>query len=638
MMVLGGTGRSPRRSRAWSGLVVALALQAGPARSQAPPPNIVLLQSDDHGWPYYGFMQRYLRAKVGVGELIAHPAGSTGYDDPAIVLPEDHMSSTPSSDCGVIDPECQTCTGANCTAPLHTFLTPALDSLAEGGMYFPVAHTPASVCRPSFASTLTGLYMGDYVLTGGRTTSPIVPELLPGFDDRGVALASSTYLTMVAGKWWGETFVQDDDLHRAKAPFDRDMPRGPTSASGARAILKPYQSGGPALEPVKDFIACARCTDPTKCRSPAFGADPDSTRLLPRATNCAPQPFFIMLSPSLPHQNPLTGEFCPLFPRDEGQCSQEPYRTHSQYCQYDPAFDLNGDGDHVDDADEFRTCDFVVNTMIRVSSNLHAEGRERESNALSASRDYYRWINVWDRVVDELLVYLKANDLLSTTVVLMVTDNSAGIPGSKRRFLENGYRSPIILYNPFAPAPASCGPGLPGCRGDFADSVDILATIRDFAGTASESCPPRGVTCSTGCCPAPRPDGQSRYGEGRSLRNPSSRACLYPPGFDEAKKPFYRQCLLDRSNTGSQSVKPDTSLALLAEVAEPSGAVHLCKLYTNNCATRGLFDLISDPYEQADLHGSLPSPAFCATEQANLELMLRYVVQQDGWLSCDGSQ
>src|SRR5262249_55595070 len=88
MLGLGGAGRRPRRSRAWSGLVVALALQAGPARSQAPPPNIVLLQSDDHGWPYYGFMQRYLRAKVGVGELIAHPAGSTGYDDPAIVLPE----------------------------------------------------------------------------------------------------------------------------------------------------------------------------------------------------------------------------------------------------------------------------------------------------------------------------------------------------------------------------------------------------------------------------------------------------------------------------------------------------------------------------------------------------------------------
>jgi hypothetical protein len=42
----------------------------------APPqgnPNIILIISDDHGWSYYGFMQRYLPERLERGELQIDP-------------------------------------------------------------------------------------------------------------------------------------------------------------------------------------------------------------------------------------------------------------------------------------------------------------------------------------------------------------------------------------------------------------------------------------------------------------------------------------------------------------------------------------------------------------------------------------
>jgi len=113
---------------------------------------------------------------------------------------------------------------------------------------------------------------------------------------------------------------------------------------------------------------------------------------------------------------------------------------------------------------------------------------------------------------------------------------------------------------------------------------------------------------------------------------------VFPPGFDDAKKSFYHQCLFDRDHLSSQSTAAGTGLALLAQVAEPSGTVHLCKLFRLTCGVQALFDLISDPYERKNLHNPPPYPAFCATEEANLEKILRYNAQQKGWLTCSDAE
>ena len=644
------------------GVVALAAAAASPAAAEAEPvppptpslarpvPNIVLIQSDDHGWPFYGFMQRYLRRKLAAGELDIvgdpdGPGGNLGYDHPEVVLPEDHVSSTPTTDCGVDDSPCQSCASGSsrpCTPPIHRLITPALDGLAEAGSYFPIAHTASSLCAPSLASTMTGLYIRDYRRSGFKVTSPVIPEWLPGFDERALPLDPKTYLTMAAGKWqYGGVHGEEDSQGSKKHPFDRDMPRrNPEGGSGVRKVILPLHPEGPALERIKDFIACATCEDRTKCALPLdINAEPDSDRLASRANSdaCAPQPFFIVLSPSIPHSNCLPNRFCPFFARDAGQCNEEPYKSYSTYCQYDPALDLDGSGTL--EGDEYPTCERLEQVLQQIDANLQVEGRALEAASLGRNTEYLRWINVLDRAVDELMVHLRAKGLADETVILSNTDNGYAVSvNSKGHFTENGYRSPIVFYNPLdPPLPASCGPGLPGCQADLAHSIDILATIRDLAGTADVECPPPGVECAD-CCPLPGPDGRSRYSEGRSLHSAGPRSCEFPPGIDKKSRQRYRQCLIGGRQRSSQSIAPGERWYLLAEVEEPGdpSKLHLCKLYQYGCSARRLHDLRFDPNEKINLWYYGRPGEFCWDERHSLEKIFRHALIQRGWHSdCD---
>ncbi len=72
----------------------------------AGPPNIVLIVSDDHGWRDYGFM--------------GHPHAKT----------------------------------------------PNIDNLAAESLLFTRGYVPSSLCRPSLASIMTGLYPHQHLITG----------------------------------------------------------------------------------------------------------------------------------------------------------------------------------------------------------------------------------------------------------------------------------------------------------------------------------------------------------------------------------------------------------------------------------------------------------------------------------------
>jgi hypothetical protein len=64
-----------------------------------------MIISDDHGWGFYGFMQRYLRERLARGEFQIDPTRfKEGYDHPEIVIPEDIVASSPIQDCGVDQP------------------------------------------------------------------------------------------------------------------------------------------------------------------------------------------------------------------------------------------------------------------------------------------------------------------------------------------------------------------------------------------------------------------------------------------------------------------------------------------------------------------------------------------------------
>jgi len=208
----------------------------GPA-SRSARPNIVLIISDDHHWGDYSFM--------------GHP----------------HIR------------------------------TPNLDRLAGESLTFTRGYVPSSLCCPSLASIITGLYPHQHKITSND------PPMPPGMVGRGFydtpeyrdgrevmnrhlesvptlprVLASANYLSLQTGKWW-------QGSHR-RGGFTHGMTRGERHGDAGINI------GRKTMQPIYDFIAHARRDD---------------------------RPFFVWYAPMMPHQahNPpqrLLNKYEPLAP------------------------------------------------------------------------------------------------------------------------------------------------------------------------------------------------------------------------------------------------------------------------------------------------------------------------------------
>lgn len=188
------------RNRAlWSVLVVTLTLT--PANA-APPPNIVLIISDDHAWTDYGFM--------------GHP----------------------------------------------TIRTPHLDRLARQSRTFKHGYVPSSLCCPSLASIITGLYPHQHKVTSNDP--PIPAGMKPGPFQKSDAflkgrevmsrhleavptlprlLAKQGYLSLQTGKWW--------QGHYRRGGFTHGMTKGQRHGDEGLAI------GRKSMQPIRDFIDTA---------------------------------------------------------------------------------------------------------------------------------------------------------------------------------------------------------------------------------------------------------------------------------------------------------------------------------------------------------------------------------------------
>ncbi len=107
-----------RRSVSFGVFLVVACWCGAAAAAPATQPNIIFIIGDDHPWPAYGFMKA-------IDDSGTFPTPTQHPDLPAIE-------------------------------------TPNLDRLANRGVVFPVGQTSATVCIPSFRSTLTGLYTKDF--------------------------------------------------------------------------------------------------------------------------------------------------------------------------------------------------------------------------------------------------------------------------------------------------------------------------------------------------------------------------------------------------------------------------------------------------------------------------------------------
>ncbi len=199
-------------------LLPCLLAAIGSARAAAPP-NVVLIISDDHGWRDYGFM--------------GHP----------------HVK------------------------------TPRLDRLASESLVFRRGCTPSSLCCPSLASIITGLYPHQHCITGNDPPQAGGADATPA--DRSAAflagreamsrhlenvptlprlLKEQGYLSFQSGKWWQGNFT--------RGGFTHGMTRGDRHGDAGLEI------GRQTMQPIYDFIATAQKQE---------------------------QPFLLWYAPMLPH-------------------------------------------------------------------------------------------------------------------------------------------------------------------------------------------------------------------------------------------------------------------------------------------------------------------------------------------------
>jgi arylsulfatase A-like enzyme len=183
---------------------VAVALGCGPRLTAAAgSPNVVLIISDDHGWPDYGFM---------------------GHE---------HVR------------------------------TPHLDRLASQSLTFKRGYVPSSLCCPSLATMITGRYPHQHRITSNDP--PIPPGMKPGEFQKSQAfrdgrevmnrhleavptlprlLVRKGYVSLQTGKWWQGDF--------RRGGFTHGMTKGQRHGDDGLDI------GRKTMQPIYDFVADAR--------------------------------------------------------------------------------------------------------------------------------------------------------------------------------------------------------------------------------------------------------------------------------------------------------------------------------------------------------------------------------------------
>ena len=193
--------------RRWFLFLLCSAITAKAA--DTPPPNIVLIVSDDHAWTDYGFM--------------GHP----------------HIK------------------------------TPNLDKLAAQSLTFRRGYVTSSLCCPSLATILTGQYPHQHRITSNDP--PITKDLPQGtprlkdpafksgretmnrFMDAAPSLprilGQHGYLSLQTGKWWQGNFK--------RGGFTHGMSLGDPD-SGGRHGDAGLEIGRKTMQPITDFIATAR--------------------------------------------------------------------------------------------------------------------------------------------------------------------------------------------------------------------------------------------------------------------------------------------------------------------------------------------------------------------------------------------
>ncbi len=156
-----------------------------------PPPNVVIILSDDHSWTDYGFMGH---------EIIE---------------------------------------------------TPHLDQLADSGVLFERAYVPTALCRPSLMTLATGRYASDHKISGNDPISrnpedrQYMIDRVKTMDTLAKLLGEQGYILHQSGKWWEGSYKDGG--------FTHGMTRGFPNKGGRHGDVG-LEIGRKGMTPVTEFI------------------------------------------------------------------------------------------------------------------------------------------------------------------------------------------------------------------------------------------------------------------------------------------------------------------------------------------------------------------------------------------------
>ncbi|MCP3915998.1 MAG: sulfatase-like hydrolase/transferase [bacterium] len=148
--------------------------------------------------------------------------------------------------------------------------TPHLDRLAAQGMVFERGYVPSSLCRPSLATIVSGLYPHEHGITGNDPPRGVDREQMlvhiDALETLPDLLAPAGYKSLQTGKWWEGSY--------RRGGFDLGMTHG-DPARGGRHGDEGLKIGRETMKPIFDFV--------------------DGSRE-------AGSPFFVWYAPFLPHR------------------------------------------------------------------------------------------------------------------------------------------------------------------------------------------------------------------------------------------------------------------------------------------------------------------------------------------------
>lgn len=422
--------------------------------------------------------------------------------------------------------------------------TPNIDSLAERGVRFERAYTPASPCSPARAALFTGLYPhNNHVEVNDRVLNPDVPTLASELGKAGYSLG-------YAGKW---------HVDRNTVPTDhgfegKDFPGYGYPASGG--IIEGLRFGGWRRKPLshyQEYLTQHGYENPRVLKA-FYGDNPgkqnqemyalqsgtlettfegmvseqtiELLRKFKGARDKESKPFFIWSNFWGPHTPCLI---------------PEPY-----YSMYDPEA-IPQEPSFTETWDRKPGVQELYERFWGLSSGGWESWREIVAR-------YWGYVTMIDDLVGRILEELKALDLADNTLVVFTTDH--GDMMGAHRLIEKGpftyeqcYRLPMVAAHPGCEAAGSV------CD-EFVYLHDIFPTILEMA----------GVT------PPDVPDSQSILNNMLGRAIPTSRDSIYSEFYSQIF-PFEQRMLRTRTH----------------------------KLVYNVSDIGELYDMINDPWEMRNL-------------------------------------